>query len=29
MFKRLPNKTLDNVEAVPYNDCVVFEMEIL
>lgn len=22
-YKRLPNKTLDNVEAVPYNGCVV------
>jgi len=29
MFKRLPNKTLDNVEAVPYNGCVDDEMEII
>ena len=25
----LPNITLDNVEAVPYNGCVVDEMEII
>ena len=29
MYKRLPNKTLDNVSASSYNDCVMNDMEIL